>query len=142
MALDRDTTFTWYGHACVEVATPGGKTDLLDFTQATPNNFGDPALAVGQTWVDPYTDLTITVNGVVTGGLNVTVTYNTPPCTAAAPTISISPSSTSRNVMRREPVHPLAPILIPWKASVFNTCRTGTIPNRKPLANASNSATT
>ena len=30
MTLDRDTTFTWYGHACVEVRTPGGKTILID----------------------------------------------------------------------------------------------------------------
>ena len=27
MALGRDTTITWYGHACVEVLRPGGKTD-------------------------------------------------------------------------------------------------------------------
>ncbi len=30
MALGRDTSFTWYGHACVEVRTPGGKTILID----------------------------------------------------------------------------------------------------------------
>lgn len=30
MAIDRDTTFTWYGHACVEVRTPGGKVVLID----------------------------------------------------------------------------------------------------------------
>ena len=30
MAIDRDTTFTWYGHACWEVTTPGGKKVLLD----------------------------------------------------------------------------------------------------------------
>jgi L-ascorbate metabolism protein UlaG (beta-lactamase superfamily) len=30
MALGRDTTFTWYGHACVEVRTPGGKVVLID----------------------------------------------------------------------------------------------------------------
>jgi len=30
MALDRDTTITWWGHACVEVTTPGGKTILID----------------------------------------------------------------------------------------------------------------
>jgi L-ascorbate metabolism protein UlaG (beta-lactamase superfamily) len=30
MALDRDTTFTWYGHACVEVRTPGDKVILID----------------------------------------------------------------------------------------------------------------
>jgi L-ascorbate metabolism protein UlaG (beta-lactamase superfamily) len=30
MALGRDTAFTWYGHACVEVTTPGGRTILFD----------------------------------------------------------------------------------------------------------------
>ncbi len=30
MSLDRDTAFTWYGHACVEVRTPGGKVVLID----------------------------------------------------------------------------------------------------------------
>ncbi len=30
MPLDRDTTLTWYGHACVEILTPGGKTILID----------------------------------------------------------------------------------------------------------------
>ena len=30
MALDPATTITWYGHACVEVVTPGGKTILID----------------------------------------------------------------------------------------------------------------
>ncbi len=30
MALDRDTTFTWYGHACVEVRTPGDRVILID----------------------------------------------------------------------------------------------------------------
>lgn len=30
MGLGRDTTFTWYGHSCVEVATPGGKRILID----------------------------------------------------------------------------------------------------------------
>ena len=30
MAIDRETTITWYGHACVEVLTPGGKVVLID----------------------------------------------------------------------------------------------------------------
>ncbi len=30
MGLNRDTQITWYGHACVEVVTPGGKTILFD----------------------------------------------------------------------------------------------------------------
>ena len=30
MAIVRDTVITWYGHSCVEVTTPGGKTVLID----------------------------------------------------------------------------------------------------------------
>ncbi len=30
MGLDRDTRITWYGHACVEIVTPAGKTVLID----------------------------------------------------------------------------------------------------------------
>lgn len=30
MGLDRETTFTSYGHDCVEVRTPGGRTILID----------------------------------------------------------------------------------------------------------------
>ena len=30
MAFGRDCVITWYGHACVEVRTPGGKTILFD----------------------------------------------------------------------------------------------------------------
>ena len=30
MAIGRDTTFTWLGHAGVEIATPGGKVVLVD----------------------------------------------------------------------------------------------------------------
>ncbi len=30
------TTITWYGHACVEIRTPGGKVILLDPWFANP----------------------------------------------------------------------------------------------------------
>jgi L-ascorbate metabolism protein UlaG (beta-lactamase superfamily) len=30
MPLDPNTTITWYGHSCVQVVTPGGKTILID----------------------------------------------------------------------------------------------------------------
>jgi L-ascorbate metabolism protein UlaG (beta-lactamase superfamily) len=29
-ALGRDTTIAWFGHACVEIATPGGRSVLID----------------------------------------------------------------------------------------------------------------
>lgn len=38
MAIDRDTTFTWYGHACVEVTSPGGKVILFDPWFANPKS--------------------------------------------------------------------------------------------------------
>src|SRR5262249_16076886 len=75
--------------------TPGGKLDLLDFTQTTPIYFRDPARAVNQTWVDPSTDLSITVNSATADTLTVTVNSSTPPCTQAAPTLSFSPTSGS-----------------------------------------------
>ena len=34
----RDTTFTWYGHSCFEVRTPGGKTILIDPWFGNPNS--------------------------------------------------------------------------------------------------------
>jgi len=38
MSLDRETTFTWYGHSCFEVRTPGGKTIILDPFFANPKS--------------------------------------------------------------------------------------------------------
>ena len=38
MGLDRDTTFTWYGHSVYEVRTPGGKVILFDPFFANPTS--------------------------------------------------------------------------------------------------------
>jgi L-ascorbate metabolism protein UlaG (beta-lactamase superfamily) len=38
MALDRDTTFTWYGHSAFEVRTPGGRKIILDPFFANPKS--------------------------------------------------------------------------------------------------------
>jgi L-ascorbate metabolism protein UlaG (beta-lactamase superfamily) len=43
VAIDRDTTFTWYGHSCWEVTTPGGKTILLDPWFGNPSSPRDPS---------------------------------------------------------------------------------------------------
>lgn len=45
MSLGRDTSFTWYGHACVEVRTPGGRTVLIDPWFGNPKS-PKPASAV------------------------------------------------------------------------------------------------
>ena len=42
MGIDRDTTFTWYGHSCWEVTTPGGRTILLDPWFSNPRSPKSP----------------------------------------------------------------------------------------------------
>jgi L-ascorbate metabolism protein UlaG (beta-lactamase superfamily) len=44
MGLDRDTTFTWFGHSCFEVTTPGGKTIVIDPFYGNPKS---PKTAAG-----------------------------------------------------------------------------------------------
>ena len=69
----------------------GGRMQLLDFTP--PNNFNDGVLAVGQTWADSYSNLSLTVNSASDSGLNVTVNYGPIPCVPQPPTVSITPSA-------------------------------------------------
>jgi M6 family metalloprotease-like protein/uncharacterized repeat protein (TIGR02543 family) len=75
-------------------STTGSKSHLLDFTTAT-SGFGDAALPVGETWTDPYSNLSVTVNSVTAGAMTVSVNYGGVTCTAAAPTVSVSPTSAS-----------------------------------------------
>lgn len=56
MGLDRDTSITWYGHACVEVTTPGGQTILFDPW------FGNPKSPRGAESVDRC-DLLLVTHG-------------------------------------------------------------------------------
>ena len=56
MGLGRDTTFTWFGHSCLEVATPGGKTILIDPW------FGNPLSPRGADSVDRC-DLMLVTHG-------------------------------------------------------------------------------
>jgi L-ascorbate metabolism protein UlaG (beta-lactamase superfamily) len=49
MGLDAETTVTWFGHACVEIRTPGGKTILIDPWFGNPKS---PRPAAGVTACD------------------------------------------------------------------------------------------
>ena len=75
-------------------STTGGKSHLLDFTPAT-SAFGDAALQLGQTWTDPYSNVSVTVTGVTPAALTVAVNYGAVPCVAGAPTVTASPTGTS-----------------------------------------------
>jgi M6 family metalloprotease-like protein len=78
-----------------EDASTGIYTNLLDFTPSATNVFTDAALAAGQTWTDPYTNLSITAGAISptsTGStLGVTVNYGVPSCVSASPTVLLSP---------------------------------------------------
>src|SRR5439155_15029875 len=77
-----------------EDSTTGAYTQLLDFTPATANMY-DAALMPGNTWVDPYTNLSITVQSATASGLTVSTNYGAVPCTPLAPSIAASPLNPS-----------------------------------------------
>lgn len=72
----------------------GSYTDLLDFTPST-GTFGDPALAAGSSWQDPYTNLSLAVTSSSASGLTVNVSYGSAPCTKSAPALTLSPPNPS-----------------------------------------------
>jgi M6 family metalloprotease-like protein len=73
-----------------EDSITGPQTDLLDFTAPSTYSY-NPALAAGQTWTDPYSNVSISVLSATSNGLTVSVSYGAVPCTASAPSVSVSP---------------------------------------------------
>jgi hypothetical protein len=56
----------------------------------------DATLNSGQSWEDPYSDLSIQIGSATNSGLQVTVSYGaTPTCSPNPPTINVSPNSKS-----------------------------------------------
>jgi M6 family metalloprotease-like protein len=74
--------------------TGTGYGNLLDFTPLS-GSWYDPALAVGQTWTDPYSNVSVSVASAAAGALSVGVNYAAIPCTPAPPAITISPANPS-----------------------------------------------
>ena len=75
-------------------STTGGRSHLVDFTAAT-SSFSDSALPLGQTWTDPYSNVSVTVTGVTSTSLSVAVNYGALPCVQSAATVTASPTATS-----------------------------------------------
>ncbi len=76
----------------------GNSSELIDMTPATASSgYYDPSLVVGQTFQDSNAGVTITPTAVSSTGatLQITMTGNGPACTAANPSVSISPSQGS-----------------------------------------------
>ncbi len=76
-----------------EDSTTGTRTQLLDFTPSSANGFSDPSLT--GTWVDPYSNVTLSVTGTSASALALNVNYGTLPCTRLAPTVSLTPPNPS-----------------------------------------------
>jgi alpha-galactosidase-like protein/gametolysin peptidase M11 len=70
--------------------TPLGHTYLPNFTPSDTSG-NSPALAAGQTWTDPYSNLSLSVLSATSSGLTVNVNYGAAPCTPANPTVTVSP---------------------------------------------------
>ncbi|HLW79129.1 MAG TPA: NEW3 domain-containing protein, partial [Terriglobia bacterium] len=67
---------------------------LPNFTPSDTTGFS-PALAAGETWTDPYTNLSISVVSATSSALTVSVNYGAAPCTPASPSVSVSPPDPS-----------------------------------------------
>src|SRR5262245_21405781 len=78
-----------------EDSATGIQTDLLDFTN--PDTYADfPALRAGQSWTDPYSDLSLSVVSATSSGLTLNVSYTgNVPCTSLAPSLTLSPADPS-----------------------------------------------
>jgi hypothetical protein len=74
--------------------TSSAHTYLPNFSPGVISGNNAP-LAVGQSWADPYTNLSLTVVSATSGGLTINVNYGAEPCTASAPSLSVSPLNPS-----------------------------------------------
>jgi M6 family metalloprotease-like protein len=71
-----------------------GHTYLPDFNPSDLTG-NSPALGVGQTWTDPYSNLALSVVSANSSGLTVNVNYGAVPCTPSNPTVTVSPLNPS-----------------------------------------------
>ena len=75
-------------------STTSGHTYLPNFTP-TDTSGNSPALAAGQAWIDPYSNLSISVLSATSTGLTVSVNYGATPCISSAPSVAVSPLNPS-----------------------------------------------
>jgi M6 family metalloprotease-like protein len=67
-----------------------GHTYLVDFN-LNDTYWTTPDLNPGQTWTDPYTNVSLSLSGTTSSGLTVAVNYGATSCNSAAPSVSVSP---------------------------------------------------
>ena len=67
---------------------------LPNFTASDASGFSS-ALAVGQTWTDNYTNLSLSVQSATPSGLTISVSFGATPCVSSAPSVTVSPLNPS-----------------------------------------------
>lgn len=80
-------------------------TRLVHFRASTnPTNFTQPALAAGQTWTDPYSELSLRVTSATSSGMTVQVNYDAPCAVLGLGSASVSAAAGSATVQVTAPV--------------------------------------
>jgi alpha-galactosidase-like protein len=77
-----------------EDSTTYAHTQILDFTPGDGSLYNG-ALMPGNTWTDPYSNVSITVQSADPNGMTVSVNYAPISCTGTSPTVSASPLNPS-----------------------------------------------
>ncbi len=89
-----------------------GHSYLLDFNPvAIPNYFPSSDMTSGETWSDPYSPLTLTVNNLTSSGLNFTANYDQT-CATLTSSANVFPSTASSGT-----ITVTAPASCSWQAS-------------------------
>ncbi|HEY6129619.1 MAG TPA: NEW3 domain-containing protein [Candidatus Acidoferrum sp.] len=79
-----------------EYSGTGKHTNVVDFTASDVGSWYNTVLAPGQTWTDPYSNVSIGVQSATANGLTVSVNYGgTSSCSPSAPTVNVAPLNPS-----------------------------------------------
>lgn len=92
---DSTIGFMNFGGALIHYESPmtGKHTNVMDFTASDVGSWYNTVLAPGQTWSDPYSNVSITVQSATANGLTVNVSYGSggTSCVSTSPTVNVAP---------------------------------------------------
>lgn len=96
---DSTIGFMNFGGALIHYESPttGKHTNVMDFTASDVGSWYNTVLAAGQTWTDPYSNVSISVQSATANGLTLSVNYGSggTSCVSASPTVNVAPLNPS-----------------------------------------------